>query len=125
MASGTARNDRSHGPRLVRPDETLLPVSPGRRSVGRLGLAVLLVLFVLAVGVGVHQTRRAAALEARVGELSQALGAAEAEIGARRAQLETIRASVADVRERIAGLESVAAREPVAPAAPVAPVPVR
>lgn len=118
MAPGAARNDGAPGPRLVRPDEPLLPAPPQRRGAGRLGIVLLAVLFAVAAGVGVQQARRAAALEARVGALSAALGAAQAEIGARRAQLESIRASVADVRDRIDGLEALAAQEPAAPAPP-------
>jgi len=125
MAPGAARNDRPGGPRLVRPDETLLPAQPPRRTAGRLGVALLAVLFAVAAVVGLQQFRRASALEARVGELSAALGAARAEIDARRAQLDVIRSSVADVRERVAGLEAVAAKEPAAPAAPAAPTPDR
>lgn len=125
MAPGAARSDRPGGPRLVRPDETLLPAQPPRRSAGRLGVALLAALFAVSAAVGFQQYRRAAALEARVGELSAALGAARAEIGARRTQLDAIRASVADVRERVAGLEAVAAQEPAAPATPPAPTPDR
>jgi hypothetical protein len=125
MAPRAARSDRSRGPRLVRPDEPLLPAPPERRSAGRFGVALLVLLFAIAAVVGLQQMRRAAALEVRVGELSAALSAAKAEIGARRAQLETIRASVADVRERIVGLEAVAAQEPGAPAASAAPTPSR
>jgi uncharacterized coiled-coil protein SlyX len=125
MAPGAARNDGSPRPRLVRPDEPLLPAPPERRTAGRLGVVLLAVLFAVAAGIGVQQMRRAAALEARVTELSTALVAARVEIDARRAQLETIRASVADVRERIAGLEAVAAQDPGAPAAPAAPTPIR
>jgi hypothetical protein len=121
VAPGAARNDRANGPRLVRPDESLLEAPPPGRSAGRLGLVLLALLLAIAIGAGVHQMRRASALEARVAELSVALGAARAEIGARRAQLETIRTSVADVRDRVRGLEAIAAQEPSAPAAPAPP----
>ena len=113
------------GPRLVYDADapgTQAPPGPTRSRTRRpawLPIALLAAAVVLAA----FQWQRAAALEARVGELSRALATAQAEIGARRAQLDAIRASVDDVRTRVAGLASLAAEEPGKPAAPPAAIP--
>ena len=107
------------GPRLVydadAPGTHAVP-GPARSRARR--PAWLLLALVAAVGLlAAFQWQRAAALEARVGELSRSLATAQAEIGARRAQLDAIRASVDDVRTRVEGLASIAAEEPAAPPA--------
>jgi hypothetical protein len=113
------------GPRLVRPDERPPPAGPGRREPARsrriLPLALAALLLVLAYAG--YEARRAAALELRVGELSQSLRLAEAELAAQRAHLEAVRRGVAGVRERLDALQALADHgpQPVAPPAADAP----
>jgi hypothetical protein len=106
------------GPRLVYDaDAPGTHAVPGQARSRSRRPAWLLIALAAAVGLlAAFQWQRAAALEARVGELSRALATAQAEIGARRAQLDAIRASVDDVRARVDGLVSLAGEEPTAPA---------
>ncbi|RIL07745.1 MAG: hypothetical protein DCC71_01920 [Proteobacteria bacterium] len=94
------------------------PETAPDRKRWRSALRVLVAALLVAVAiVAVEEWRRAAALEARVEELTASLASAQREIAARRAQIDTIRGSLADVRERIHALESVAAADPAAPPA--------
>jgi hypothetical protein len=109
------------GPRLVRPDErpASAPAAGAARERRLLPLALAALLIVLAYGI--HQARRAAALEGRVGELAASLRVARAEVAAHRRHLEAIRGGVADVRQRLDALQALAAEPP--PLAEPAPAP--
>jgi hypothetical protein len=66
-------------------------------------------------------SRRAAGLEARVDELTAALGTARAEITARQQHLESLRGAAAEVEARVAELRRLAEQTPTAPVAAPAP----
>ena len=101
------------GPRLVRTDEAPAPAARSARAAGAGWLLALAAAAALvAAAAWGFEARRAAALEVRVGELSQALRAAEGEIAAQRRHLGQIRDGVAGVRERFDALEALAAKDP-------------
>lgn len=111
------------GPRLVYDaDAPGRADAPAPREPRRRPWWIVLVV-ALAIAAGL-EWRRAAALEARVDELSAALAAAEAEIASRSRHLDAIRASLDDVRQRVDGLSALAAQDPTGPAiAPSTQVP--
>lgn len=116
-------------PRLVRLDEASAPprdAAPARPRRGRAWLPILAVVAaLLAAGGWGLSARRAATLEARVGELEQAVAAvrselaeARAEITAREQHLEALRSAAADVEARVAALRALAEQGPARPAPP-------
>jgi hypothetical protein len=100
---GDAQNAGPERGRARRPGAGL-----SRREWGLLGLVVL------AVAALAFATLRARHLESRVAALAGELARSEALVEAHREHLRAVRGGVAAVREELAGLEALAAAEPVA-----------
>ncbi len=97
--------------------------APGVGGAGRAPwvLSALLALALLISFVAlVRQVQQTRGLEARVEDLSAALGGAEAEIEARRLHLDAVRGEVTRVGEALGALAELVTRDP-APAPPTRP----
>jgi hypothetical protein len=81
---------------------------PSRREWALVGLVVLMVAALGLAALRAHQ------LESRVGALAGELARSQALVAAHREHLRAVRGGVASVREELAGLEALAAAEPVA-----------
>jgi len=107
------------GPRLVydadAPERSVAPAGPAKEPRRRIWLALLLVATALLAG---FQWQRANGLAEQVEALTAELATARGEIAARSRHLDAIRGAVEDVRERVTGLASLAAEEPIAASVP-------
>jgi hypothetical protein len=65
-----------------------------------------------------HESRRAAALEQELAQVTVALDAAREEVAAHRRHLEAIRAGVGELEGQVAALKSLASHDPEPAAAP-------